>query len=354
MTESMGLDYAAKLSYKLIDESLLKEDEKRNLLFSLYCFRGIFDNRSVLEYNAILVKYKISFILDIEKHPDFESFKDKLDCLSEARLLEGGGVALKRNGKVVLKVDCGDGAYKKLAKRLKLAALPELYSLYEMVDKIVGLDNASIELLAIWYQMYPYIVLIETPHEEDLFNRFKDALCNESVYNQVLKSKYSINIPGSVKEMWAMELPSRAVDWYLDYDEYINQNTEKGITRVVEQLQLLLSRGDFNNAFLRSEKLLDTQVDDENILLVNIASRVSLCDKFEDKGKLLNETLGMLKEILSVKREKKIYFIYYTGLVQLALKDISKARAAFMECLKLDERFELASFMLKSLDKMQG
>ena len=65
MTEQevmQGLSYLTLMSYNRIDKSDLTEEQKRDLLYSMYCFRCVFDDEELKRASHILVKYGVSFV----------------------------------------------------------------------------------------------------------------------------------------------------------------------------------------------------------------------------------------------------------------------------------------------------
>ena len=61
MTEQevmQGLSYLTLMSYNRIDKSELTEEQKRDLLYSMYCFRCVFDDEELKRASHILVSPK--------------------------------------------------------------------------------------------------------------------------------------------------------------------------------------------------------------------------------------------------------------------------------------------------------
>lgn len=65
MTEQevmQGLSYLTLMSYNRIDKSDLGDEQKRDMLYSLYCFRCVFDDEELKRASQILIKYGVSFV----------------------------------------------------------------------------------------------------------------------------------------------------------------------------------------------------------------------------------------------------------------------------------------------------
>lgn len=230
---------------------------------------------------------------------------------------------------------------------------PKKWELYDLVEALVGLPNAETELKAMWYQMFAYVLLMDAPHEQAVYDKLRQTLATDEVLDAVLKNRYSVDIPHSVREMWAADLPAVLVDWYLPYLTYKDQTDESGLTREVRECRRLLGLGLFSQALQRSERLLDCMPDDENLLLVNIAARVSLPDGGDSAARrtMLTDTLHLIDDALAAAPKRENYLLYYRGLALLGLMDVVGAEKQFSQLLELYPNFELAAFMLKAMQK---
>lgn len=360
-SENLGIDFAFKLSLTYIDKSNLTFEEKRKLIFSVYSFRCLFDNGEMTYINPILKKYYCTFADKLENHPLYSSRKEEFEQIKRDKTFEipYGGLYVKdgESSNYCLRFDCGSEVWQYYTQSNKLtgvaATLIKKYSLYEMVNLIVSLSNADNELKAIWYIMFTYIIMIEAPHEVDFYYEIREKIFNEAIFNAVLDSKYSLNFPDTVKEMWAKDFSNTLIDFLLPYIEWKNEVTDKGITREVARFQKWLALGRFSDTLLGSEKLLDSFPDDENLSLVNIAARISLdiTSLPEEKEALLKETISILEELLEKPSDKKVFFLYYYGLALIGLKLIDAAIDKFDEVLEINPNFEPALLMKKACNK---
>ena len=342
MTEQevmQGLSYLTLMSYNRIDKSDLTEEQKRDLLYSMYCFRCVFDDEELKRASHILVKYGVSFV-----------FKDKP---------EGDGVIDITDGdKKAYKFDVYSPAFAIAVKKgmidEKFASLPQKLTLFELPDKIVSLPGADDELKAMWYIYFPYVILIGAPVEYDLYEHLKEKLFNPGVFSKVLESRYSENMFVTREEM-ADEHPLIA-DWYGAFIDWKNEKTEKGVSRATAFIQKKLALGDYDYVMCESERMLDCFPDDEELLLLNVAGRMSACASvdFEKRVKMLSENFRIINDaILGGNLKKYNYFLYYRGLTRLGMKDMANARADFESCLKIDPKFEPAIMMLKGMDNAE-
>ena len=286
----LGIDYAIKLSYNAIDKSNLAD--KRGLLYSLVCFGCLFCESFATDPDPIVKKY---------------------NCLSFPE--------------------------------------PKKWDLYELAFALATLENADTELKKTWFMTFAYVILSEAPHNDSVYRELKKILCEEKILSEVLRSKYSLFIPVTEEEIIAQGYPALLADWYSPYITYCTERDEKGVTRETNECKRLLAAGNFDEALYRSERLLAAFPDDEQVAVTNIAARVSLSgatDK-DSRTEILKETLAITDEYMEISDNK--YFRYYRALTLLGLSDIEGARQEFEQCLEKDPSFELASFMLKAMDK---
>lgn len=290
-TKSAGIDYAALIAYSAIDSSALTREKKRDMLYSVLCFRCLFDNRMAVNPDPILLKY------DCLKYPE-----------------------------------------------------PQRLELYDLFYELVILNKDNYELKAMWYLMFPYVALAETPHDEECFAKLISVLFDDKVFEKVLSSRYSAAIPCTPEEMHAAFLPETVIIWYLPYLTYKSEKTENGLSREEVYLQKALALGLNEEVYTKTEQLLNSFPDNEEIMLINVAARIALFKgKADENRAMLGETLRLLDDYLTNKRKREVYFLYYRGLTLLGLMDIEAAKKQFNECIVLDPSFSLAKLMLAGL-----
>lgn len=290
---NVGLDYTTLISYAAIDASKqLSKGEKRDMLYSCLCLRCLFDNRMAVEPDPILKKY---------------------DCLTMPE--------------------------------------PQKLDLYELVNKIVLLDSATVAVKAMWFLVFPYVIMIGAPYDEELSESIVSAVTTDEVFTEVLQSKYSLYTPVSAGEMLANDLPTPVINWVLPYLDYLAIVNADGLNKMHEHLRRDLALGRHEQVFARTELLLNTFSDDEEYMLINIAARSALFTNrtpaFEG---IIPQTLELLNGYINQNTKRKIFFIYYRGLTYLALMQLNNAKTDFADCLTLDPTFQLATLMLKALD----
>ena len=171
---------------------------------------------------------------------------------------------------------------------------------------------------------------------------------------KVLPAGYSVFIPPTEEELVAQGASLLLTAWYAPYLRYCAERDEHGITRETAECKRLLALGQFDDALLRSERLLAAFPDDLQIAITNIAARVSLSSASDpaERTALLKDTLSLIDEYIGMAQNQ--YFRYYRGLTLLGLMDTVGAREEFTRCVQNDPSFELAAFMLKGMDTYEN
>lgn len=338
MTEQdvmQGLDNLTLMSYNRVDKSDLPYSKKRDIIYSTYRFRCVFDDAELKRVSGTMCRYGLSFVFP--EKPEGE-----------------GVIEVTNNDRTAYKVDVYTPAYAAMVKSGKItgenAVLPDKLSLFELPYEIVSLPGADDELKAMWYIYFPYVLLMGAPIEYDLYEKLKETVCNPGVFHRVMESRYSENMFVTREEM-SGEHPLVA-DWYGAFIDWKNEKTEKGVSRAVAFIQKKLALGDYGYVMRESERMLDCFPDDEELLLLNIAGRMSACASvdFETRVKMLAENFRLINDAVTSGNLKKYnYFLYYRGLTRLGMKDMDNAKTDFESCLQIDPSFEPAMMMLKGI-----
>ncbi len=339
VNEFASLDYAIKLSYAIVDRSELKNEEKRNILFSLYSFRCLFDNAPLYSLSNALVKYGCSFFTadaKIKNQPHTYEVKDS-------------------KGQVAYKFDAGSPVWKKAVKEGKIkglnATVPEKLTLFEMAYKVCALPNATAELKGLWLVFFPYVFLIGAPVEYDIYDSLKELVHTAEVFAVTNENRYADNICCTTAELNG-EHPLIA-DWYRPFVEWKCEKNDKGISRETAKYQRALALGDYAYALWGTEKLLNSFPDDEEILLLNVSARISLAPTvgLEERVKLLSDNFNIINDAFKTPLKKYHFFLYYRGLTRLGMNMPDHAETDFKACLEIEPNFEPALLMLKGIEK---
>lgn len=228
---------------------------------------------------------------------------------------------------------------------------------YEMAYYIVSLTD-SLDIKALWYVFYPYLV-VASPHiDEELYERTKKILSDPSVLEAVLVSRYRELVYDCEEDLSAAGLAGVYVEWYEPYADYKKQVCEDGDSREIKNYKKLLTAGEFDAVAKGTDRLLNYDPYNVDTALLNIAARVALMPgSIGAKTDGLNETIEFIDGYITGCEDLKqlAYLHYYRGLCLLGLAasggDIESAKAEFAVCLELIPSFERAALMLKAIDE---
>ncbi len=328
-----GLSKLIRKSYVAVDQSNLDVNEKRNLLFSLYSFRCLFDNKEMYRLSKILLDYGCSFV-----------------C-SEAYKNQKGVYEIKDGkGKTFYKFDAGSPVFIKLLKEKKLrkfASIPQKLTLFEMVYACITLNSATNALRALWYAYFPYVFLV-APIEHDLYDRIKEILCTDKIFGLVLNTQEGDNI--YVDEEDIREDNPILKDWYAPFIAYRREKPD-GTARYNERLLTIMKLGDFRKVMELSDLFLAAYPDDEDLLINNVTARLALCASAEGKERedLLKLNLSVINDALASSVNNQASFLYFSGMTKLGLKDVDGAEKDFEATLKADPSYDNALKMLMGI-----
>ena len=356
MNATEGIRYTDSLSYLAISKSDLSVKEKRDMAYSVYNFGLLYQTGEMTNPDPKLFELKACYTIDKNEHPEYEQKKEYIDGLNDGDFVTGGGVMI--NGKI--KFDAGGNLWKKCVEKGMLigddALAPEKLPLYTLIYKIISLSTAADELIAMWYVHFPFVVNLGAPYEEDPFMNMKAIVLKENIFEKALSSRYSDIVYVNTKEMVLGGVNPILIDWFIEYTEWKNQKNEKGISRETEKYQRELALGNFEYAAKGTDRLLNEYPDDEEIYLLNIAARTSQAGEIKEEKVRERMHDGIIidaqEALQSPRFNKKNYVAYYLGLAFLGKNEVEKAQNCFRLALTYDPQFELATFMLKGIDKL--
>ncbi|MBO5224738.1 MAG: hypothetical protein J6C23_09535 [Clostridia bacterium] len=333
-----GLSNLIRKSYFAVDRSNLSVNEKRNLLFSLYSFRCLFDNKELYRISNILLEYGCSFI-----------------CSSAYKNEKGVYEITDKNGKKHYKFDAGSPIFIKLLKERKLnkfASIPQKLTLFEMVYACITLNSATNALRALWYSYFPYVFLV-APTEHDLYDRIKEILCTDKVFSCVINTEEGDNI--YVDEEDIREDNPILKDWYAPFIAYRREKPD-GTARYNERLLAIMKTGDFRKVMELSDLFLAAYPDDEDLLINNVTARLALCASAEGKEReqLLKLNLSVINDALASTVDNQASFLYFSGMTKLGLQDLDGAEKDFEATLKADPSYDNALKMLMGMKNAEN
>ena len=337
-----GLTKVIRASYKATEISNKSIEEKRNLLFSLYSFRCLFDSKELHAPNKTLFSYGISFLTN--KHD-----KNK----------QGVYEIKDKKGRLGYRYDVGSPLFIQNVKNgtiKEFASLPQKHTLYEMVYETVTLSSATPLLKAMWYAYFPYILLIGAPIEHDIYDNLKSILFCDEVFSHLMMSEYGDEIYVDIEDV--RDDHPLLKDWYAPYIAW-RREKPNGYPRYNERITHLIKSGDFKTALTLSQAYLDAYPDDEDLVINDITARLALCASAEgkDREKMLDYNAELISQALLTTISRRAELLYYLGMTKLGLLDIDGAENDFKACLETDPNFDKATKMLigiNNADKLKN
>jgi hypothetical protein len=323
-----GFTRVVRETYDVIDASGTDEKSKRDMLYSLYSFRCIFDNREFYNPSKVLEKYGIIFFTDA-KNKDEE------------------GVFAIDGESARYKYDVGSAYFLKCARlnpRDPRYAIPQKLTLYELCYAIVTLDNIPLTLKAKWFAYIPYIFVLRAPVEHDLYDALQGEMLTDEVFDALLHTDEGDEI--YVDESDLDDDPLLR-GWYLPYIRWRNEKPN-GIARYDERISELIRQGNFAKATAMADAYVPAYPDDEELLLLDVTARATYSASLEgqERKTWLEENLRIIEDAVSSSIERHADFLYFSGLTKLALMDVPGAEKDLSECLAADPNYSKATKLL--------
>ncbi len=326
-----GFTRTVRATYRVIDKSGESEERKRDLLYSLYSFRCLFDNREFYYPSAILEKYGVIFFATIS-----EKDEDGVFALPD-----------KASGKTYYKYDLGSNYFFKKAKENKgdpRFVLPQKLTLYELCYAIVSLKNIPLELKAKWFAYIPYIFVLRAPVEHDLYDALLEEMHTDAVFGALLHTDEGDDV--YVDETDLDDDPLIR-GWYLPYIRWRNEKPN-GTARYNERINELIGQGNFAKATAMADAYVPAYPDDEDLLLLDVTARATYGASLEgvDRKMFLQENMRIIDDAVGNSVEHHADFLYFSGLTKLALMDVSGAEKDLNECLAVNPGYGKATKLL--------
>lgn len=229
---------------------------------------------------------------------------------------------------------------------------------YEMAYLIISATE-NLDLKALWYVFYPYLVAASPHIDETLYEKTKELLCTDEVFAAVLSSRYRLLVTDCYEDLQAAGLAGVYIEWYSAYSDYKKQVTKDGDTREIQTYKKLLASGDFSAVIDGTEQLLDRDPYDIEVALLNIAAKVSALSAGSAQRECeLNDTVEFIDGYLnSAESDRHLTYLHYyralcyLGLTACGQKTVQQVKDELGVCLSITPNFELAEFMLSAIEK---
>ncbi len=219
-------------TFEAVGDSDLGYDQKRALLYNLYCFACAIDRDYVGAPNNTLFEYGCCFLIEPERHPDYDKNDDRfVHTAASSDALPNGGRWYKRRGKYFIKYDFGSPLFDKLVTQDVIPPQDrtpiEQISLYAAVYCVCNLFE---RLRPLWYTYYFYLDATNEPVDEEFDEKLFKLLHDKKIYEQAVEVRGSMLIGDEVELAGADKL----LGWYKPFIElrrrYIFDVFEKRMT----------------------------------------------------------------------------------------------------------------------------
>ncbi|MCH5160651.1 MAG: hypothetical protein J1G04_01325 [Clostridiales bacterium] len=272
-------------TFEAIGDSDLSYDNKRAMLYNLYCFAcAIYPDYSAKPHDA-LFEYGCCFLLEPNRHPDYKAGDSAFvrTAASNDILPYGGRWYTKRN-KDFIKYDYSSPLFNRLLERKVIppqdvSPIPTV-SLYAAAYLAC---NMFASLRPLWFTYYFYLDATNEPVDEEFDEKLFDILHDDKVYDGAMNVLGSMLI-GDEAELGGGKL----YDWYAPF---IERRREK----IFDVFEKRMNDGDTNFVGEYSTEMLKFYPENVALMNWNAASRTESIIKARDSS-ALDELIVDLKE----------------------------------------------------------
>lgn len=209
-------------TFEAIGGSDLDREQKRTLLYNLYCFACAIYPEYVATPHDALFEYGCCFLTEPSRHPDYSAEEPmfKRNALS-APVLAGGGRWYTRRGDDFIKYDFGSPLYDRFLTAdvippIDRSPIPML-SLYAAVYCVCNLFE---RLRPLWYTYYFYLDATNEPVDEEFDQKLFELLHDKKVYEGAAMLRGSMLIGDEVELNGADKL----IKWYKPFIDWRREN----------------------------------------------------------------------------------------------------------------------------------
>ncbi|MDE7164693.1 MAG: hypothetical protein K2O04_04635 [Clostridiales bacterium] len=264
-------------TFECVGDSELKYQLKRELLYNLYCFACAIYPEYVANPCNTLFEYGCCFLIEPERHPDYEEGKSEfVHTAASNDALPGGGRWYERKGKYFIKYDYGSPLYNKLVLS---GVIPpddrepiDSLSLYAAVYCVCNLFK---DLRPLWFTYYFYLDATNEPVDEEYDEKLFDMLHDEKIY------KAACEVAGSmlIGDETELEGAEKLLNWYKPFMDVRREC-------IFEVFEKHMASGDVDFVCEYSGVLLSCYPESVGLMNWNAASRTERVVKLRDAAEL--------------------------------------------------------------------
>ena len=298
-------------TFEAIGDSDLSYDQKRSLLYNLYCFAcAVYPDYAAHPYNT-LFEYGCCFLIEPNRHPDYTADAPEFVHTSAASdVLPNGGRWFERRGEYFIKYDYGSSLYGRLVAgeiippddRKPIAAI----SLYAAAYCVCNLFKA---LRPLWYTYYFYLDATNEPVDEEYDEKLDELLHDKKIYEQAMTVRGSMLIGDEAELNGAQKL----LNWYKPFIDYRREH-------IFDLFEKRMADGGVDFVCEYSTALLSCYPDSTGLMNWNAAARTERIVRDRD-GVALKELIRDLKEYAKAAEGSPV-INKYLKLAELMQKNI--------------------------------
>ena len=300
-------------TFEAVGDSDLSYDQKREILYNLYCFACAVNPEYVGAPSNTLFEYGCCFLIEPERHPDYAEDKPEFKhTAASSDVLPSGGRWYSRRGKDFIKYDYGSPLFDKLVLS---GVIPEQdrapvgqLSLYAAVYLVCNLFKS---LRPLWYTYYFYLDATNEPVDEEYDEKLFELLHDGAVYDGAMTVRGSMLIGDEVELAGAEKL----LAWYKPF-------IDRRKAKIFDVLEKKMAAGDYAFVAEYSSAMLSCYPESVGLMNWNAASRTEkvAADRSVDELKSLVEDLREYDKAASSAVVKK-----YLKLAEIMLKSLCDA-----------------------------
>ena len=263
-------------TFEAIGDSDLNYDNKRALLYNLYCFACAIYPEYVAKPHDALFEYGCCFLIEPSRHPDYSEG----DCTfvrtaASNEVLPGGGRWFTKRGKDFIKYDYSSPLFERLLSSKVIppqdrAPIPTV-SLYAAAYLACNMFE---NLRPLWFTYYFYLNATNEPVDEAYDAKLFELLHDNKVYDGAMNVSGSMLI-GDEAELGAGKL----YDWYCPF---IKRRREK----IFDVFEKRMNDGDARFVGEYSTELLKCYPESVALMNWNAAARTEAIIKSHDAAAL--------------------------------------------------------------------
>ena len=299
-------------TFEAIGDSDLSYEQKRTVLFNLYCFACAIDKSYVAKPNNALFEYGCCFLIEPMRHPDYALDKPEfIKTSAAADFLPSGGRWYSRRGEDFIKYDYGSPLFERLV--LSNVIPPQdrppipMISLYAAVYCACNLVK---ELRPLWFTYYFYLDATNEPVDEEFDDKLFELLHEKNVYEKAMSVKGSMLI-GDEAELAGAE---KLINWY---KPFIDLRREK----IFDVFEKRMADGDAEFVSEYSTVLLNSYPDSVALMNWNAAARTERIARSKDAS-ALPALVRDLKEFVAAAGDSSVTLKKYLMLAEFMQKNL--------------------------------